>query len=64
MGLFPVSLGASDRLLNADHDEVYFKGMPLYKGKVSTTSINMLRMIFPFCLDIPTHFDTTTLKFD
>lgn len=34
VGLFPVSLGASDRLLNGDHDEVYFKGMPLYKGKV------------------------------
>ncbi|KAI5384984.1 probable CoA ligase CCL12 isoform X2 [Lathyrus oleraceus] len=34
VGLFPLSLGASDRLLNADHDEVYFKGMPVYKGKV------------------------------
>ncbi|CAI8618643.1 unnamed protein product [Vicia faba] len=33
VGLFPLSLGASDRLLNADHDEVYFKGMPVYKGK-------------------------------
>ncbi|XP_027345286.1 probable acyl-activating enzyme 18, peroxisomal isoform X2 [Abrus precatorius] len=34
VGLFPLSLGASDRLLNADHEEVYFKGMPIYKGKV------------------------------
>ncbi|KAK7359225.1 hypothetical protein VNO77_01177 [Canavalia gladiata] len=34
VGLFPLSLGASDRLLNADHEKVYFKGMPIYKGKV------------------------------
>ena len=27
-------MGATDRLLNADHEEVYFKGMPMYKGKV------------------------------
>ncbi|KAL3609050.1 hypothetical protein D5086_000070 [Populus alba] len=32
VGLFPLYLGASDRLLNADHDKVYFKGMPMYKG--------------------------------
>ncbi|XP_023533695.1 probable acyl-activating enzyme 18, peroxisomal [Cucurbita pepo subsp. pepo] len=32
IGLFPLYLGASDRLLNADHHEVYFKGMPIYKG--------------------------------
>ncbi|CAI0543646.1 unnamed protein product [Linum tenue] len=32
VGLYPVYLGASDRLLNADHDEVYFKGMPIVKG--------------------------------
>ncbi|GMP92105.1 hypothetical protein CsSME_00042473 [Camellia sinensis var. sinensis] len=25
-------MGATDRLLNADHEEVYFKGMPMYKG--------------------------------
>ncbi|PON65220.1 2,3-dihydroxybenzoate-AMP ligase [Parasponia andersonii] len=31
VGLFPVYLGATDRLLNADHEKVYFKGMPLYK---------------------------------
>jgi len=29
-------MGASNTLLNADHEEVYFKGMPLYKGKVSS----------------------------
>ncbi|XP_057418690.1 probable CoA ligase CCL12 [Lotus japonicus] len=34
MGLLPLSLGASDRLLNANHEEVYFKGMPIYNGKV------------------------------
>ncbi|KAL2930662.1 putative acyl-activating enzyme 18 peroxisomal [Bienertia sinuspersici] len=32
VALFPLMLGATDRLLNADHEEVYFKGMPLYKG--------------------------------
>ncbi|PON98121.1 2,3-dihydroxybenzoate-AMP ligase [Trema orientale] len=32
VGLFPLYLGATDRLLNADHEDVYFKGMPLYKG--------------------------------
>ncbi|GMP92103.1 hypothetical protein CsSME_00042473 [Camellia sinensis var. sinensis] len=32
VGLFPQYMGATDRLLNADHEEVYFKGMPMYKG--------------------------------
>ncbi|KAL6966259.1 putative CoA ligase ccl12, partial [Sarracenia purpurea var. burkii] len=32
VGLFPLFMGATDRLLNADHEEVYFKGMPTYKG--------------------------------
>ncbi|KAK9169354.1 hypothetical protein Syun_001494 [Stephania yunnanensis] len=32
VGLFPIYMGATDRLLNAEHDEVYFKGMPTYKG--------------------------------
>ncbi|XP_074312098.1 putative CoA ligase CCL12 [Silene latifolia] len=32
MALLPLLMGASDRLLNADHQEVYFKGMPMYKG--------------------------------
>ncbi|XP_016187744.1 probable acyl-activating enzyme 18, peroxisomal isoform X1 [Arachis ipaensis] len=34
VALFPHIMGATERLLNADHDEVYFKGMPIYKGKV------------------------------
>ncbi|XP_027345741.1 probable acyl-activating enzyme 18, peroxisomal [Abrus precatorius] len=34
VGLFPLHMGATDRLLNADNAEVYFKGMPIYKGKV------------------------------
>ena len=34
VGLFPLYMGATNRLLNADHEEVYFKGMPLYKGMV------------------------------
>ncbi|KAI3461883.1 hypothetical protein Pfo_018546 [Paulownia fortunei] len=33
VGLFPLYMGATDRLLNADHEEVYFKGMPMYKGR-------------------------------
>ncbi|KAH9614800.1 hypothetical protein KSS87_023003 [Heliosperma pusillum] len=32
MALLPLFMGASDRLLNADHQEIYFTGMPLYKG--------------------------------
>ncbi|XP_073050563.1 LOW QUALITY PROTEIN: probable CoA ligase CCL12 [Primulina eburnea] len=32
VALFPIYMGATDRLLNADHEEVYFKGMPKYKG--------------------------------
>ncbi|GKV30326.1 hypothetical protein SLEP1_g39143 [Rubroshorea leprosula] len=32
VGLFPLHLGATERLLNADHEEVYYKGMPMYKG--------------------------------
>ncbi|GAB2229378.1 hypothetical protein Droror1_Dr00023517 [Drosera rotundifolia] len=32
MALSPIHMGASDRLLNADHEEIYFKGMPEYKG--------------------------------
>ncbi|XVF88932.1 hypothetical protein PTKIN_Ptkin19aG0090700 [Pterospermum kingtungense] len=32
VGLFPLYLGATDSLLNADHEEVYFKGMPTYNG--------------------------------
>ncbi|PWA52743.1 acyl-activating enzyme 18 [Artemisia annua] len=33
VGLFPLYFGASEKLLNADHDEIYFKGMPIYKGR-------------------------------
>ncbi|EXB71431.1 putative acyl-activating enzyme 18 [Morus notabilis] len=32
VGLFPLYMGATYRLLNADHEKVYFKGMPLFKG--------------------------------
>ncbi|KAK4492210.1 hypothetical protein RD792_003010 [Penstemon davidsonii] len=34
VGLFSLYMGATDRLLNADHEEVYFKGMPMYKGRL------------------------------
>ncbi|KAL4591323.1 hypothetical protein LXL04_004281 [Taraxacum kok-saghyz] len=32
VGLFAVYMGATDTLLNADNDEIYFKGMPFYNG--------------------------------
>lgn len=32
VGLFPLYMGATNRLLNADHEEVYFNGMPMHKG--------------------------------
>ncbi|GMN67875.1 hypothetical protein TIFTF001_036962 [Ficus carica] len=32
VGLFPLSMGATDGLLNADHEKVYSKGMPMYNG--------------------------------
>ncbi|EOY32310.1 Acyl-activating enzyme 18 [Theobroma cacao] len=32
VGLLPLYLGATDRLLNADHEKVYFKGMPMHNG--------------------------------
>ncbi|XP_055814588.1 probable CoA ligase CCL12 isoform X2 [Solanum dulcamara] len=31
VGLFSTYMGATDRLLNADHEKVYFEGMPIYK---------------------------------
>ncbi|XP_068310642.1 probable CoA ligase CCL12 [Pyrus communis] len=32
VGLFPLLMGATDKLLNADHEKVYFKGMPICNG--------------------------------
>ncbi|ONK65598.1 uncharacterized protein A4U43_C07F38730 [Asparagus officinalis] len=32
VGLFPLHMGASQKLLNADHNKVYFDGMPVYRG--------------------------------
>lgn len=32
VGLFPQCMGATNRLLNADHKKVYFDGMPTYRG--------------------------------
>lgn len=34
LALGPLMFGASSTLLNADHYSVYFKGMPLWNGKV------------------------------
>ncbi|MCI15760.1 putative acyl-activating enzyme 17 peroxisomal protein, partial [Trifolium medium] len=34
LALGSLMLGASNTLLNADHYGVYFKGMPLWNGKV------------------------------
>ncbi|OEL13722.1 putative acyl-activating enzyme 18, peroxisomal [Dichanthelium oligosanthes] len=33
VGLFPLYFGATNWLLNADHDKVYFDAMPIYKGR-------------------------------
>ncbi|KAG2534458.1 hypothetical protein PVAP13_9NG066137 [Panicum virgatum] len=33
VGLFPLHFGATNWLLNADHDKVYFGGMPIYNGR-------------------------------
>jgi len=33
VGLFPLHFGATNWLLNADHDKVYFDGMPIYNGR-------------------------------
>ncbi|CAL4927905.1 unnamed protein product [Urochloa decumbens] len=33
VGLFPLYFGATNWLLNADHNKVYFDGMPIYKGR-------------------------------
>ncbi|XP_052184248.1 probable CoA ligase CCL12 [Diospyros lotus] len=32
VALFPLIMGASDRLLNANHEAIYFDGMPIHKG--------------------------------
>ncbi|XP_012474125.1 probable CoA ligase CCL12 isoform X2 [Gossypium raimondii] len=34
VGLLPLYLGATNRLLNADHEKVYFEGMPMHNGMV------------------------------
>ncbi|KAJ7299898.1 hypothetical protein O6H91_Y121100 [Diphasiastrum complanatum] len=34
LALLPAMLGASNNLLNADHDAVYFKGMPAHNGVI------------------------------
>lgn len=50
VGLFPLHMGATDRLLNADHEEVYFNGMPMYKGRVRCRS-NFYCVAFDFLYD-------------
>lgn len=35
LALGPLMFGSSATLLNADHYDVYFKGMPIWNGKVS-----------------------------
>ncbi|KAE8125012.1 hypothetical protein FH972_019850 [Carpinus fangiana] len=34
LALYPLMFGASSTLLNADHFDVYFKGMPFWEGRV------------------------------
>lgn len=38
LALFPSMLGASTTLLNADHYKVYFRGMPVWNGKVMVST--------------------------
>ena len=35
LALDPIMFGASSTLLNANHYDIYFKGMPIWNGKVS-----------------------------
>ncbi|KAI3905545.1 hypothetical protein MKX01_036454 [Papaver californicum] len=39
VGLFSVYMGATNRLLNADFEKVYVKGMPTHNGMVGTTIV-------------------------
>lgn len=41
LALGPLMFGASSTLLNADHYEVYFKGMPLWNGKVNSFFLHL-----------------------
>lgn len=34
LALGPLMFGASSTLLNADHNDIYFKHMPVWNGKV------------------------------
>ncbi|KAK4359388.1 hypothetical protein RND71_021617 [Anisodus tanguticus] len=42
LALSPLMFGASSILLNADHNEIYFKGMPVLYGKVSSLEIERI----------------------
>ena len=41
LALGPLMFGASSTLLNADHYGVYFKGMPVWNGKVGVLFFTM-----------------------
>jgi hypothetical protein len=45
LALDPTFLGASTTLLNADHHEVYFSGMPEWNGKVRVSSLVSLIIV-------------------
>lgn len=47
VGLFPLYFGATNWLLNADHDKVYFDGMPIYKGRVWTCISQLSFLLAP-----------------
>lgn len=51
LALGPLMFGASSTLLNADHYEVYYKGMPSWNGKVNN-----------FILHSQTSIPSTSLK--
>lgn len=51
--MFPVYMGSTDRLLNDDHEEVYFKDMPMHRGRVKQFSSLKLKSFNyqTFCAD-------------
>ncbi|KAG4187031.1 hypothetical protein ERO13_A08G079801v2, partial [Gossypium hirsutum] len=46
VGLLPLYLGATNRLLNADHEKVYFNGMPMHNGMVRSYASFLGYIIF------------------
>ena len=45
LALDPILFGSSTTLLNADHQEVYFNGMPEWNGKVRMCVLGSFLML-------------------